>query len=652
MVQPGLRLEPTSTNEVYFIRLRVTAKIIKFSIKGGESSWDRWFDGTGAGPNPDDVAESQPLPTPSVLAGPNLEHSDVEITDASSQPQPDAYDFSRRSLVSSTKNVVLLQHLTKDFSYGDQFIDDKPSEANYEKMTADTEAESMVSVTIQQDTSVIPPMDINFSSKTTASAEYSAWTMTDTRIKPSITTIPDDLYMDDETTADEQAYSIEKRASASEDNIVPPLENSLLAQTGDIATFMDWYCKRQGISELTPKDLEGPAYEIVKVFQSSCSFSSSKWIISGVSSIRSQDWQTSLVYLKNEGGFYQRCRALRATGDRISSGLIEEGETAERHKTHMRILSVIRIEVFSMYGYNYMKKIILSRADSQGICPSRKGISNICTLLKLDTSQRVQSQQDKSRDEYKILDEEDVVRCIRSTCSLSETGLRPSIFRNLESFVGGRIREGDYRPKPLYRAVFPDIRVIESTHNEDGKFLLKPTSNKLFEIPLKRNLPDHRIKQKMEMDIPLSSWIISQSPRGIFLKQSKYALESLKMYGMETCEPATDTPMVEKSKHDDDLQGNVVDPTRYRGMIGTLMYLTSIIMEYLVNISQRRAFWSLNEDILKINVLTTNTPYPSRKIRCICACTHQRPRMEHDQNAVSREAPYTPYWRCRSKYSG
>ncbi|GJY21827.1 retrovirus-related pol polyprotein from transposon TNT 1-94 [Tanacetum coccineum] len=35
---------------------------------------------------------------------------------------------------------------------------------------------------------------------------------------------------------------------------------------------------------------------------------------------------------------------------------------------------------------------------------------------------------------------------------------------------------------------------------------------------------------------------ISQSPRGIFLKQSKYALESLKKYGMETCEPA-DTPM-------------------------------------------------------------------------------------------------------------
>ncbi|GJS79480.1 retrovirus-related pol polyprotein from transposon TNT 1-94 [Tanacetum coccineum] len=40
-------------------------------------------------------------------------------------------------------------------------------------------------------------------------------------------------------------------------------------------------------------------------------------------------------------------------------------------------------------------------------------------------------------------------------------------------------------------------------------------------------------------------------PRGIFLNQSKYAPESLKKYGMETCEPA-DTPMVEKSKLDED----------------------------------------------------------------------------------------------------
>ncbi|GJV28779.1 hypothetical protein Tco_1385227 [Tanacetum coccineum] len=46
-----------------------------------------------------------------------------------------------------------------------------------------------------------------------------------------------------------------------------------------------------------------------------------------------------------------------------------------------------------------------------------------------------------------------------------------------------------------------------------------------------------------------------------------------------------------------------------------------LIMEYLVKISKRRVLWSLNEDILKITALTTNTSYPSRKIRRICACT-------------------------------
>ncbi|GKC05555.1 retrovirus-related pol polyprotein from transposon TNT 1-94, partial [Tanacetum coccineum] len=46
--------------------------------------------------------------------------------------------------------------------------------------------------------------------------------------------------------------------------------------------------------------------------------------------------------------------------------------------------------------------------------------------------------------------------------------------------------------------------------------------------------------------------LISQSPRGIFLNQSKYALEIIKKYGMETSNPV-DTPMVEKSKLDADL---------------------------------------------------------------------------------------------------
>ncbi|GJV67561.1 retrovirus-related pol polyprotein from transposon TNT 1-94 [Tanacetum coccineum] len=64
------------------------------------------------------------------------------------------------------------------------------------------------------------------------------------------------------------------------------------------------------------------------------------------------------------------------------------------------------------------------------------------------------------------------------------------------------------------------------------------------------------------------------APRGIFLNQSKYALESLKKYGMESSDPV-DTPMVEKTKLDEDTQGKAVDPTHYHGMVGTLMYLTA-----------------------------------------------------------------------------
>ncbi|GJU21056.1 retrovirus-related pol polyprotein from transposon TNT 1-94 [Tanacetum coccineum] len=84
-------------------------------------------------------------------------------------------------------------------------------------------------------------------------------------------------------------------------------------------------------------------------------------------------------------------------------------------------------------------------------------------------------------------------------------------------------------------------------------------------------------KFKMSMMGKISFFLglhIFQNPRGIFINQSKYALESLKKYGFDSCDPV-DTPMVEKSKLDEDKEGKVVDPSHYRGMIGTLLYLTA-----------------------------------------------------------------------------
>nr|GEU71447.1 uncharacterized mitochondrial protein AtMg00810-like [Tanacetum cinerariifolium] len=84
-------------------------------------------------------------------------------------------------------------------------------------------------------------------------------------------------------------------------------------------------------------------------------------------------------------------------------------------------------------------------------------------------------------------------------------------------------------------------------------------------------------KFKMSMMGQMSIFLglkISQCPRGIFINQSKYAYEIVKKYGMHTTD-SIDTPMVEKSKLDKDLQGKPVDATLYCGMIGSLMYLTS-----------------------------------------------------------------------------
>nr|GEU95712.1 copia protein [Tanacetum cinerariifolium] len=84
-------------------------------------------------------------------------------------------------------------------------------------------------------------------------------------------------------------------------------------------------------------------------------------------------------------------------------------------------------------------------------------------------------------------------------------------------------------------------------------------------------------KFKMSMMGKISFFLglqISQSPRGIFINQSIYALESLKKYGFESCDPV-DTPMVEKSKLDEDKEGKAVDPSHYHSMIGTLLYLTA-----------------------------------------------------------------------------
>ncbi|XP_020987637.1 secreted RxLR effector protein 161-like [Arachis duranensis] len=67
---------------------------------------------------------------------------------------------------------------------------------------------------------------------------------------------------------------------------------------------------------------------------------------------------------------------------------------------------------------------------------------------------------------------------------------------------------------------------------------------------------------------------IKQTTEGIFIHQEKYAKELVKKFGPDYAKPMG-IPMHPNIKLDKDEHGRDVDETRYREMIGSLMYLTS-----------------------------------------------------------------------------
>ena len=67
---------------------------------------------------------------------------------------------------------------------------------------------------------------------------------------------------------------------------------------------------------------------------------------------------------------------------------------------------------------------------------------------------------------------------------------------------------------------------------------------------------------------------ICQQDSGIFLSQSKYAKNLVKKFGLESASSVR-TPISPNVKLTVDLLGKSVDPSLYRSMIGSLLYLTA-----------------------------------------------------------------------------
>ena len=67
---------------------------------------------------------------------------------------------------------------------------------------------------------------------------------------------------------------------------------------------------------------------------------------------------------------------------------------------------------------------------------------------------------------------------------------------------------------------------------------------------------------------------IKQLKEGTFINQAKYVRDLLKKYNLEDVK-AKSTPMGSSIKLDKDETGKPVNQTKYRGMIGSLLYLTA-----------------------------------------------------------------------------
>jgi hypothetical protein len=93
----------------------------------------------------------------------------------------------------------------------------------------------------------------------------------------------------------------------------------------------------------------------------------------------------------------------------------------------------------------------------------------------------------------------------------------------------------------------------------------------------------HKFSQEMSKEFEMSmigeitfflGLQITQSPKGMFITQSKYLKEILKKFGMAESAPVS-TPMTTNCKLNKEDESPSVDSTLYRSMVGSLLYLTA-----------------------------------------------------------------------------
>nr|GEY49253.1 hypothetical protein [Tanacetum cinerariifolium] len=362
-----------------------------------------------------------------------------------------------------------------DFSFGDQFFNDKPSEAENEKTTAETKVESMVSITIHQDTSVIPPMTssvIDLISRPDSPNDHQPLPATATTTGTTtmiITTLPLPPQPQQGTTDSiliKHVGKLEKiMANLIQDNkhleerldshgsCLYKLENLNIPQhvskaMDEIVTdVVDWAIQaplRNRFRDFPKADMKEILHQrmwktnsykahedymmLYEALEKPMNHDHTDELLTDLAEARrkkkmrhdlpkippgSPPHQTppppppaDLEYLRydSKGGRHALSISKMKAAYYPDVGLEQMvpnqmwiEEECKAVQTYMRILSVVRIEVFSMYGYDYMKKIVLHRADlNEHIIAERDfNIRTQVTLKILKDSPRAVTFRDK-----------------------------------------------------------------------------------------------------------------------------------------------------------------------------------------------------------------------------------------------------------------
>ncbi|GJU08094.1 hypothetical protein Tco_1124524 [Tanacetum coccineum] len=303
--------------------------------------------------------------------------------------------------------------------------------------------------------------------------------MTTSRLKPAASSVPEDVLMHEESDFEAQDMGSDDedngsrhipKASALASSFVPPPENSLLSQTGDIRVFIDWFCKKQGITELTPKHLESHAYEVVKAFHPDHHIVS---LTGGSRDSNSTSTDTQLRPTEELLADNQEYTiAERDFKDLYPSDFEDlyllnlQGHLNHLPPKYKKILSTVvnlwirnfvirtRVEDFQLGIESYQTQLNLTKPRWEAT-----GLEFMHDYKILDSPRAVVFRYKygmqiimRFNEIYKFSDgtlqfwtKNDVIKSKQFMFAIQKRLKLRRIFQNLESFVGGRIREGDYR---------------------------------------------------------------------------------------------------------------------------------------------------------------------------------------------------------------